>query len=118
MNRNILSVFAFVIAAFLQGCVSGQQEMKQIAAVMQREDPDTYEIVVQKFVDGALAGDADSMVAVTSDITIREMGGRRALREHYLKDKIPALKAFPSMSAGGDVIYVSNPDGTVGWTFR
>ncbi len=118
MKKKLLPVLALGIAAILPGCTSGQQEMQQIVGVMQRDDPGAYEAVMRKFVDGALAVDADSMVALTSNITISQMGGRRALREHYLKDKIPALRAFPAMSAGGDVIYVSDPDGTVGWTFR
>ncbi|WP_346331069.1 hypothetical protein [Prosthecobacter sp. SYSU 5D2] len=106
-----------VFPVFIPSCVAGKRDMERVLKVMQQENPADYERVFKSFVRHASQGDADAMVALTSEVTVARMGGRAKLKEHYKQNMIPAFKAFPIMSPGGESHYLPPEKDSVGWTF-
>lgn len=76
-----------------------------------------FEKVMLSYVDCGLKGDVEGMVALTSKVTIAQMGLAQ-LKEHYAKDAIIALKKYPKMLAGGRVDYLGEENGSAGWLYR
>jgi hypothetical protein len=119
MKKYIMlgSVVLIPVIAFVAGCASGADEMAKIVQIMERDDPAVFEKAMRGFVDCALKGDVDGMISLTSKVTIAQ-AGLEALREHYAKDTIPALKRYPKMSDGGRVDYIRDEFGSTGWAYK
>jgi hypothetical protein len=99
------------------GTPKGAEDMARVMQVMQRDDPGEFDKVMRSFVDRAVLGDIREMVALTSKVTIAQMGLEK-LKEHYANDTIPALRLFPTVLDGGEVRYINEGNGTTGWAFK
>ncbi|MDD2763926.1 MAG: hypothetical protein PHE83_08150 [Opitutaceae bacterium] len=119
MKKNLSLVFGLLLPVtfFFTGCVAGPKDMDRMVQMLERDDPAKFEPVMHSFVACALNDDIDGMIALTSKVTIKEIGLAK-LREHYAKDTVPVLKRFPKMSKSGSVFYVDDGRGTTGWTYR
>lgn len=105
----------------LQACnaMKGQSDMENMNKLMNKDNPDEYEAVMHSFIESTKAADVEKMIAITSQVTIDQMG-MDALKNYYLKDTIPALKACHSISDGGDIIHVDKSESGTGsgWVYR
>lgn len=118
MKKHPLIVLLLLPLATLRGDgAPGADEMKAIVQVIARDDPAMFEKVMRSYVDCALKGDVDGMVALTSKVTVAQMGLEN-LKQHYVTDTVPALKLFPKMLGGGQVDYVSGGKGNTGWIYK
>lgn len=119
---KITKLISYIAIIFtLQACnaMKGQSDMENMLKLMNKDNPAEYEAVMHSFIESAQAADVEKMIAVTSHVTIEQMG-IDSLKSHYLKDTIPALKACNSISEGGDIIHVDESEtGTgSGWVYR
>ncbi|GIU34396.1 hypothetical protein TUM4644_35620 [Shewanella colwelliana] len=105
----------------LQACnaMKGQSDMENIVRLMETNSPAKYEAVMHSFVKSAKSSDIDKMIALTSEVTIKQMG-IDALKRHYQKDTIPALKACVKISEGGDIVYIDESQAKIGsgWVYH
>ncbi len=117
MKKNLAFLGGLVLAIFpFAGCAAGPKDMDRMVQMLERDDPAKFEPVMHSFVACALNDNIDGMVALTSKVTIKEIGLEK-LKEHYAKDTVPVLKRFPKMSKSGSVFYVDDGKGTTGWTY-
>ena len=117
----ILRIAFLMLAVFsLQACnaMKGQSDMENMVRLMKQNAPEKYEAVMHAFVESAKSGDIDKMVALTSEVTIDKMG-IDALKSHYTKDTIPALKACVKISEGGDIVHIDKSQAKTGagWVY-
>ena len=114
-----IAILALVIFS-LQGCnaMKGQSDMENMLRLMEKNSPEKYEAVMRSFVESAKNSDIDKMVALTSEVTIKQMG-IVALKSHYKKDTIPALKACEKISEGGDIVHIDKSQAKTGsgWVY-
>lgn len=118
----ISRIAILALATFsLQACnaMKGQSDMVNMVKLIEKNSPGNYEAVMHAFVKSAKNSDIDKMVALTSEITIKQMG-IDALKRHYKKDTIPVLKACVKISEGGDIVHIdqSQAETGSGWVYH
>ncbi len=118
----ISRIVILALATFsLQACnaMKGQSDMENMVRLMKQNSPEKYEAVMHSFVESAKNSDIDKMVALTSEVTIKQMG-IDALKRHYTKDTIPALKACVKISEGGDIVHIDESQTKTGsgWVYH
>jgi len=93
--------------------------MTNMLNLMKQDNPDEYKEIMNTFITSAKANDINSMINITSDLTIKNIGLEK-LKTHYTNDSVPVLKMCKPFSTGGDVIHVTKEEtGTgPGWVFR
>jgi uncharacterized short protein YbdD (DUF466 family) len=118
----ISRIAILALATFsLQACnaMKGQSDMENMVRLMKQNSPEKYEAVMHSFVKSAKNNDVDKMIALTSEVTIKQMG-IDALKKHYKKDTIPALKACIKISEGGDIVHIDKLQAKTGsgWVYH
>jgi hypothetical protein len=113
--------------ALLPGCASSPKtppatesnagEMGGTTKAIVADNPAPYEDVVRAFVTCAIKNDVEGMVALTSKVTIAQLGVEN-LKKTYVRDTVPTLRYFPIMTGGGRADYVNDGKGANGWLFR
>lgn len=110
----ILLSLAFTMLS--SGCTSGAKDAARIATMMNQSG---HESVMRDFINKAKEDDVDGMIAITSKLTIKEMGGIENMRTHYIADTIPSLKAIQSILPEDDSSKCTRDNhGHYGWALR
>jgi hypothetical protein len=118
MEKPYLLSFAMLCAALLSSCVSGKADMERILAAMDQQDSREHEKIMRSFIEKAQKDDVDGMIALTSKITIKQIGGEEKERALYRGDTIPALKIFRTIAPGGESTFGADNAGHYGWKFK
>ncbi len=118
----MISRIAFLAVSIISlqacGAMKGQADMENMVRLMEKNSPEKYEAVMHSFIESAQNNDVNKMIALTSKVTIKKMGVD-ALKKHYQKDTIPALKSCKKISESGDVVHINKSQGKTGegWVY-
>ena len=92
--------------------------MKRIMTAMDKQDPSSFEATMRAFIAKAQNDDVDGMIAITSKVNIKQLGGEEKAKEFYRNDTIPVLKVFRTMAPGGESAFGADKLGHYGWKFK
>ncbi|MGH9411823.1 MAG: ankyrin repeat domain-containing protein [Vicinamibacterales bacterium] len=101
----------------------GARTIAKSVKVLDRLDPATslgdpeFERVMHAFVERALKGDVDGMVALTSKVTIAQTG-LADLKAHYATDTMLGLQAFPTIAPGSRAAFARDENSAPCWVYQ